>query len=294
VKNSSPGLHFFYQLGKWTMKVFGNQSIQNAESAQVARILRTLRAIESRLGDELVVLVNFSFIHTKGNQIEDDKDWDGEIDLVVFSQHITVVYELKAKKVYIQKGTTDNRYWEFNYLDIDRRKHRFPFFSQASKQRAFLIRDYLNEWKVRYEIPKPNHFRIDSRLVFLPGSNYTRFFYKLPAEYEHEAFEIEYLSKIPNPEDRRILDHAYSVISEKTGKRKLMHVEPEVYTRLYEIINENEIVVKTANWFKILTEDQIEKDFESIEARPDLISLSLNHRLMIPQDLGLEAISSYQ
>jgi hypothetical protein len=269
------------------MKIFGNTSTISAESKQVMRLLRNLKEIENRIEDEFIILINFKYEHQKGDVIEDDKDFDGEIDMAVFARHMVVIYELKAKKVLIRSGTTDNRFWEYQYLDETRRIKRFPFFAQASKQRAYLLREYLNDWKLRFQIPQPNHFSIDSRIVFLPGSDFSRFFYKAPAEYSAEAFETDFLALVDDREDRDFLNHAYSGINEFSGRKKRIKLSSTEYTKLYKIIREYGIVLKTENWFNVITEDQIMNDFVSIKMKPELLDVSFEHRLLIPEDLGL-------
>lgn len=274
------------------LKLFGKIPSKNkiAEYRQFMRVVSIIKKMVEKNDENGIILSGIEYEHKKGFLIDNDSSWNGEIDIILILSSKLIIYELKAKEITIRFGTTDSRNWKWHYNSNPDKCNSDSFFIQASKQRAYFLREYLNNFKKSYKIPEPNHFVVDSRIILKNGSDFTKFFFKPPANYDMKKFENNILEKIIDKSDKDFMISAYSEESEKIGFNRLRKLEILEYENLCNIIKKYKISLKTANWFKILTEEQIEQDFMAIPEKTDEIFISLNDILKIPEDLNLDEI----
>ena len=274
------------------MRLFGNLPPKSkiGEYKQHKRILKKINKMLNATNIDGIVLSGLDYSHDKDNIINNDSSWNGEMDIVLLTSHKTVIYELKAKEITICTGTTSGKNWKFYYNSDSKKYHFQSFFDQASRQRAYLTRDYLNKFKAKYKIPEPNHFVVDSRLVLLPGSDYSKFYIKPPRNYDMGKFKENILDKIVEDDDKKFMINAYSKKTKKSGINDLVKLTPENYIILRNIIDKYQLKLKSGNWFRVLTENLIEEDFYNIEEKKEEVNLSIDSLLLIPQDLGIEEV----
>jgi len=278
-------------MGENMLEIYGELPKKEniSEFNQYKRVVSILRKILQKTNYTGIIVSETLYSHRQGKLIDNDCNWNGQFDLILILSHKIIIYELKAKEITINFGTTDNRDWEWYYNSDLNKKFKDSFFKQISKQRIYFLSEFLNKFKEKYSIPAPHHFVIDSRVILKNGSDYSRFFYKPPANYDMEKFKDNILNKISKSEDKEFMLSVYSKKSDKEGFNKQRYLKKSEYTKLCNIIEKNQIKLKTANWFKILTEDKIEKDFFNIPDS-DKFNISYENIRKIPYDLGLKKI----
>jgi hypothetical protein len=243
------------------------------ESAQFHRILSALSQNASLLGHWACALLNFDYSHLAGTRIDNDVDWNGQFDIVLLSQNRIIIYELKAMRVRILQGRSDASRWHMEYVEGGRFTER-SYFDQASKQRAFFLREYLSDFVKRHNVPEPNHYVVDSRLIFFPGSDVSGFHHKVQSTTTPEALASEILPRITDPSEAAFVRDAFVVPIAHSGELKRRRMTPGDQQRLEDIWSRYNIRHKTAKWFSIITEDQIPADlaqpgFPEFDLRPD-------------------------
>ena len=67
-----------------------------AETAQFNRMLKLLNCNSQKIGKWNLILLDVPYKHERGKIIEDDKDWNGQIDIIVLSAHKIIISELKG------------------------------------------------------------------------------------------------------------------------------------------------------------------------------------------------------
>ncbi len=235
-------------------------TIHHAEAAQFDRVLKAFSDSADQIGPWCTVVLNYRFVHAAGQLIDGDTDWKGEMDLLLFSEHKMVVYELKGFRAQVIYGRTDGIPWTIRRAASTKRELVKSFFLQASKERAFLQRDFLPAFDQRHPELAGNHWLVDARVVLKAGSDLSGFFYKLPLTETPEDLETNVLSKLPREEDRAFVEHAFSGREEMTGKLQRIKLSPQDYGRLNSLYRQNGIVPRTQKWFRILTEDMLLQD----------------------------------
>ncbi len=254
------------------------------ETEQFNRVLKIVRSSLEELGDWAVVLMNFEYAHHPGIRIENDHDWRGQFDIVLLAATRMIILELKAQKLHLLVGRSDERrWWRRSAAGIV-----LPcrsYFHQVSEQRAFFLQDYLNSFKERNAIPEPNHYVVDARLVLLPGSDLSHFYHKVPVDYPMDKFDADVLDHIENDEDRRFVQYSYSGESMRPEFLRLRRLSSKGLQRLNDIWIGSGLTPKTAKWFKLITEDKLADDLRMCGS--DMFKLTLDQARTIAADFGL-------
>ncbi len=273
------------EVSEGPMRVFGPLPPQeDRETKQFRRVLDSIRRCVPELGGWVTVLMNFDYSHSVGGRIENDKKWDGQFDIIVLASHRIVIYELKAQKLRILYGRSDASYWELEYPN-GKKIQRRSYFDQVSKQRAFFLQEYLNRFKENHTIPQPNHYVVDARVVLLPGSDTSGFYYKIPVSSKAPEFETEILANISDPSEHDFVRDSYSNPKANAGTVRLNQLSDQDYDRMEDIWKRYGLERKTAKWFLLLTEDQIEDDLR-LPGYEDF-TLAFKHTIAIATEFGL-------
>jgi hypothetical protein len=236
-----------------------------AERAQFQRVIRILSKARNRIGPWCVAVVNHDFVHSAGPLIDGDSDWNGQIDLLLLAEHKIAIYELKGFTARIIYGKTDNSPWVIEKAASNSTEKVRSYFQQASKQRAFLQRDFLPKFDARHpELVGQNHWLVDARVVLKSGSDISGFFFKVPLTETENELEQNVLSRLELAGDREFVRRAFSGVEVETGKLHRIKLPLEDYERLKKIYREHDLRPRTQKWFGIVTEDLIAEDLNQI------------------------------
>ncbi len=232
----------------------------SAEAAQFDRVLRALSRARDVIGPWCTLLLNHRFTHIAGSLIDGDVDWNGQMDILLFSEHKIVVYELKGFTAKIIYAKTDNSPWVVHRAASNEPEEVKSFFQQASKQRAFLQRDFLHRFDGLHPEMAENHWLVDARVVLKAGSDLSGFFYKVPLTETLDDLEQKVLSKFAHPADKAFVRNAFSGVEAETGKLQRIKLSHEDYDHLKALYRDNGIIPRTQKWFRLVAEDQLHSD----------------------------------
>lgn len=241
-----------------SFKVIGTMPHQHpAETTQFERVLKILGSTWNYYSSWAIAVIDIPFAHEKGNRIDGDYNWNGQIDILLLMENKIVTYELKGFTAKLLHGTTDDRDWEIETVK-NGRKIVSSFFQQASRGRAFLLQDHILKFMETKEHYKDCHWVVDARVVMKPNSDFSGFFYRIPRTIKIE--ELEKMIETLSPENKGILKNYYSGIEYGTGKARSIKVSPSEYRHIYQICFENNILQRTMKWFSLIREDEIAPD----------------------------------
>ncbi len=270
-----------------TIKVFGKCPTANpAEHDQFIRVTNIIAEASDSHCDWAVMLRDFNYCHTAGDRIEFDKDWNGQFDILVLTEHKIIIYELKAFTASILYGTTGPADWRIQRLNAKHPNTVSSYFIQVSKQRAYLLQDYLQSLCSLGMLGTEEHFVVDARLVFRSGSDLSGFFHRIPMTANEETFESNILSLINSKDDRQFVRDVFSERECGTGKLKRRKIPKQDYERLKTIFASYEIHGRTTKWFKVLTEERITEDFGTCGS--DGFSVREEDAIQIAEDIDLK------
>ena len=259
------------------LNVYGElPSHDEAEREQVKRVLHLLNKQYNLIGPWNVIFVNKNYKHQKGSIIEKDKDWCGQYDLIVLSEHKIIIYELKGFQTHLIEATTSQKKWVMKNSNQDRIVKRNSYFTQASKQRIAFLKDVLESLTEQ----GMNHWDVDSRVIFKDGSHLVNFWYFPTATIDEESFQTEYLSNISNEKDSRLLQEYFSKEEKGTGKKMLRPLRSNEVSDLRRIFRENQLNIRTTKWFKVLTERQIVEDLKTTKSSRFLLNYETAEEIM--------------
>jgi len=222
-----------------------------------------------------ILVYDAPFHHDAGTEIENDYDWDGQIDLVVLTQSKIVIYELKAFTIILHKGSSNHELWHVQRQRGKKiEKHR-SYFEQVSKQKAHLLDDIIriDTFQAKYNYNKQNHYLIDARLVFKDNSDLSGFYYDVPKTMKPEKFDKEILSKITSDKDVCFVKNCYCNIEAKYGNRLIRNLSKADNRKLREIFLQYGIEIRTAKFFNLIRENEIVHDLSNTGS--DRFTLSL-------------------
>ncbi len=243
------------------MEVVGSiPTTHGAEEAQFERVLDILRSAEELFGSWSYLIFNHGFSHERGEVMERDQDWNGEIDILLISPNKIVIYELKGFTATVVQGSTDSNPWRIKRLASGIEETVGSYFIQASKQRAFVVQDFFRRFDRRHPEYAHNHWIVDSRLVFRTGSDLSGFAYSVPRTESPETLQTDILPLVANDDDRLFVADAFSGEEYGTGKLGRIGMTEAEEQRLRTIYKKNGITPRTARWFGVITEDQIPSD----------------------------------
>ncbi len=231
-----------------------------AEIAQFERVIGILKSNAHIIGPWVVCVLDIPIIHKAGNRIDSDTDWRGQIDMLIISRNKIVLYELKGFTAQILYGKTDNREWKIRRWRSRRPELVPSFFQQASKNRAYILQDFLENYRNTHDRLENQHFVVDARVVLKEESNLNGFFYRIPRTIEEEVFYNEILPRIYDTEDRNLMQKLYSGIEVETGKLHTVKLDKEEYKQSQDIFRKYNIPIRTDKWFRLLTEKDIVLD----------------------------------
>ena len=232
-----------------------------AEAAQFGRIIPILRDAALSQDEWGILVLSVPYRHTPGSLIENDQTWAGEIDVLLLATNRIVVYELKGYTVELRYAPTNSRDWKIKRANGSRSMHVRSTFLQASKQRAYLLRDFLEDFRERHGLGAEPHFVVDARVVYKAGSDLSGFFYAIPRTEDPDMFDEKVTSKIVDDEDRQFVRWCYAWKEQGKGKHMLRRLLRVDFERLKMIYAANGIQGRTADWFSPLTESQIPQDY---------------------------------
>jgi hypothetical protein len=258
-----------------------------AERGQIIRVTNEIAIAAAKEDDWAIIVRDVDYSHHAGKRIEFDRDWNGQFDILVFTQSKIVIYELKAFTVNIIYGNTGPQNWYIRRLNASGPNRVPSYFLQVSKQRAYLLRDYLESLRLSNTFTDEQHFVVDARLVFKSGSNLSGFFHSPTRTIHDESFELDFLNNITAVSDKEFMENAYSHREKETGKRLLRRLPKEDYARLNDIYLTYGFVDRTTKWFKMLTEEMIIKDYGTCGS--DRFSISFADAIEICRGLGIDA-----
>ncbi|MDA3939155.1 MAG: nuclease-related domain-containing protein [Spirochaetia bacterium] len=189
-----------------------------------------------------------------------DKDYKSQIDILLLSENRIIAYELKGYTAKIIDGTTDNNKWKIKRWKSSKSENVKSFFQQASKHHAFLVSDFLSQYRSNHIHLSESHWIVDARVVLKSESDLSGFFYKFPQTIFKDSFKLEVLDNISSVSDIEFLTQLYSGIEEKTGKLSAINLSQDNYQRANKIFQDNSIPLRTEKWFRLITENQIQLD----------------------------------
>ena len=224
------------------------------ERRQFDRVLSALRDCVRRNLEFGVAVIHQNYHQpAKGK----DKGWKGELDILLLCSDRIFVYDLKSGYTKILLRRTDERKWV-----VERAGNAHPqksWFIQASRQRYFILRRYLESQRTRLGFRKEDHFVVDSRIVCEDGSDFSGFYHKVPNTLTPEMLD-EILPHLSEDDQELILD-TYAKPLYDTNElgivRKLSAVQLE---KIETAFRRADCPLKTERWFRILTESQLEDD----------------------------------
>jgi hypothetical protein len=254
-----------------------------AEHAQFERVISALKKVVSTHEPWAVVALDADYQHSAGDRMDADHDWCGQLDMVLFCRQRIIIYELKGYTVEIRYGTTTNQKWKIKRRASDHPVLVPSLFQQASEQRAFLLQEYLERFRLAPLFNMSTHFVVDARIVFKGESDLSGFFYAIPRTEDHEIFQCEVLDRISDDDDRRFTDDFFSGIEYCTGKRFRPNRPRHEYERLKSIYAKYDIRPRTTKWFRTITENMIADDFP--ETGSDRFELSYDIALKMARQL---------
>jgi len=167
---------------------------------------------------------------------------------------------LKSGNISIHDGRTDNKPWE---IERNGSTHKEPsWFRQASRQRYYLLQTFLNEQKKKLDIPEPNHFVVDSRIILPDMTGCINFYQKAPLEITGPDMEV-LATRISNL-DFEFIRGIYS----EPRKEPDCHVRTgsicrNQSDRIKDILKSADIGLKAERWFQVLKEHELTKDFRN-------------------------------
>ena len=209
-------------------RIIGDIPIQDpAETSQFERVLALLREAAGRIGPWCIVVLDVLYYHNRGKVIDDDNDWNSQIDILVFSENRIIAYELKGFTAKIIYGKTDNQDWIIKRRNSTKTNKVPSFFKQASKHHAFLVRDFLPEYRDNHPQLSENHWIVDARVVLKPESDLSGFSYGIPSTIFKDKFESDVIIRIQSVSGREFIRKFYSGIEEETGKLHSVKVSPD-------------------------------------------------------------------
>lgn len=275
----------YYSPADSRMEVYGSIPVQDfRERDQFVRMLRLIDKGIDSLGGWAVVLLNFDYRHLAGNLIENDRSWNGQFDMVVLCEHRILLYELKAMRVRLVNATTDECGWQMESLN-GRKLHPGSLFDQISKQRTHFLQTYMNGFKQRHEIPEPNHYVVDARLVFRSGSDLSRFDYKPPVDYRKDLFEQEVLNPVLDDEARAFVRGCFVPDPPRNEWLRQNALSRNERQRLNQFWKQWNLPVKVAKWLKVITEDEVASDLQ--EPSYEEFGLTKEQAGLIADEFGL-------
>ncbi len=236
----------------------------DAESVQFARVIASLTQHANRVGEWGYLLLDHGFSHKRGDVIDADQDWNGQIDILLLAPHKIVIYELKGFTAAIKHVTSGPGRWTIQRAASGEEEQVRSYFLQASKQRAFLLRDFLRSFERSHPQYADNHWMVDARVVFKEGSDLSGFFYSVPNTETEEKLETDVISNLNDEGSKAFVRSAYS--DREPGTNKLQRIRPTQLEldRMQRIYAENGIMPRTSKWFKVITEEQIPGDLEEV------------------------------
>ena len=217
--------------------------------------------------------------------MDGDSGWNGQMDILLLSEHKIVVYELKGFTAKIIYAKTDNSPWVLQRAAATEPDEVRSFFQQASKQRAFLQRDFLKRFDDIHPELVADHWLVDARVVLKAGSDLSGFFYKVPLTENLADLEEKVLPKVVRQEDKEFVRRAFSGIEPGTGKLQRIELAPNEYERLNALYRDNDITPRTQKWFRLVTEDQLLEDLR--QAGSDRFTLSMEMAYQMIGELKL-------
>jgi len=260
-----------------------------AETEQFARVTSELVSALCGVEPWAIILQDFRFSHVASGTIAGDADWNGQVDIMLVTEHRIVVYELKSFRVQVRYGTTTEKKWKVKRAVSDSCDYVRSYFLQASRQRTHMIRHL--EASVRCAPCMPNtHYVVDGRVVFPDGSEFGGFFYHIPSDMQKTELDDSVLPHIGPENDRDFVRYAFSGrsdCSEAVRRIKLPRIE---YDRLKGIFTDNDIHVRTEKWFRLLCESEIASDLATNGS--DDMMLSEDCAILIARSSGLDQAST--
>lgn len=233
-----------------------------AETSQFERVIRIIKENYITVGSWAVVVLDIGFEHEKDTIIDVDTDWNGQIDILLLMRDKIVVYELKGFTAKIIKGKTDNNPWVVNTL-----KHGIKitksYFYQASKCRAYILRDFLEKYRKCEGKFSDTHWVVDARIVLKDDSDFSGFFFRVPRTINEEDLAV-IASNLSNDLDIELIRRYYSGRELGTNKLHSICLPPEEYRKVYEILKKANYSIRTNRWFKLLTEKDIKGDLKLV------------------------------
>lgn len=259
----------------------------DAEAAQFTRILNIFEEAQEQIGPWSYLVLDHGFTHRRGQLIDVDSDWNGQIDILLLAPQKIAIYELKGFTASIISGTTGPESWKIRRLALGVEESVASYFIQASKQRAFILRDFFPRFGERHPEYAHNHWVVDSRLVFKAGADLSGFAHSIPMTETTEKLESDVLPFIASDDDKEFVRYAFSGTEFQTNKLHRGGLTGPEQKRLQRIYSENLITPRTAKWFKVITEEQVRNDLSGLGS--DRFSLEPQSAEIMIEDLLAEA-----
>ena len=229
----------------------------HAERRQFERVLSGINTATSNRMEFAVVAMHVNYSQPMPNRTVGAERWNGEFDLVFFGPDRIFIYELKSGPTRVVYGRTDDKHWKVKRGGKVRTER--SWFDQASKQRTFLLQTFLNQARKNLQLPEPNHFVVDARVVCGNGSSFSGFYHKVPQTVSPEEYELLY-SQAP-PDDKEFLESVFTRTLEETGEYWLgPQRNTPMWKRLERIWNGARMNKKTERWFGLLEEREVAED----------------------------------
>jgi hypothetical protein len=261
------------------MTVLGNIPTDfDNEQAQFQRVLDILQS-QLQSHEPCVLVLNVDYVHKAGKRISNDKDWKGQIDILLLRKNRIVIYELKSKRVRLLWGRSDQNPWKLQYMESGQIKTERSYFDQVSKQRQDLLRHFLNDFKERHGFSEDFRFVVDARLVFLPESDLSGFYYKIDKTQKKLEFQEEILAKIEDDNDLAFVRNSFEQAPWAEEELRLKRHLNREHLRSLELVYEKwQLPKKTEKWFSVITEEDLPADlsasgYDSFDLSPDEMHL---------------------
>lgn len=237
----------------------------NGEKEQFERVLKIVTENQHNLGEWIVMCIAVNYQHNAGDRLDNDCDWNGEYDLVLFAQRRIIVYELKSAAMRLLWGRSDDRKWRFRKNDGQKVERESEFY-QISRQRAAFVQDFLVNPEVAGRLVREKHFKVDHRLVISDNADYSNFYYTLPQDLDDDELESEVIPNVATEVEREFIRSMYSLPFVRRGapaRRLKKDRSKSEMQRLVNVMPAEWQGKRIKRWFRILKESEIEADLSA-------------------------------
>lgn len=250
-------------------------------------MVEIVRACSNEVLEWAFVVLNTPYSQQPTRYQKRKQEWNGELDMVLIAPNRLFIYELKSGHISILLGRSDERPWKVERSGNVRWEK--SWFNQTGKARYFFLQTFLNECKAKLEVPPPNHFVVDARVVCPNGSDLSKFYYKVPTTVSADEI-VEVCDNLPEDEADFVMS-CYPMVVEETGELRRTKVNREKLSRLSHAWEKAGVTPRVAKWFKPLVESDVAKDLKENESTSFRLSYTSGKAISNALKNGFDALS---